>query len=380
MAGPLRVLALAQYPETAPSTRFRLAQFVPALRTSNVALTIHPFLTNEQYRIARHASPLRAMWHLLNGFRDLATTIASSGAYDVVMVQRNLAPIMDRRFLGMLRRKGIPLVYDFDDAVFLELVGGRRWLELLRSPRETTTEFCRSAAVVLAGNDHLADFARHAAGRNRSDRVRVLPSVVDTDRFAPASTDEERLPTLGWVGSDTTVRYLESLAPALLRLRRRTPYRLVVIAGDTRPRLAGLDYDFVPWSSETEVEVFHQLDVGLYPLEDTPWSRGKCGFKAIQYLACGVPCVASPVGPLKDIVTPGETGFHAREESEWVEHCRTLLTDRDMRLRFGRAGRDAVVERYSVRWAAPLLSASLHEAVRADPLANMATRARTGGS
>ena len=196
MPGPLRVLALAQYPETAPSTRFRLAQFVPALRASNIAMTIRPFLTNEQYRIARGAGPLRATWHLLDGFRDLRTTIASSGAFDVVMVQWNLAPIMDRRFLAILRRKGIPLVYDFDDAVFLELVGGRRWLEFLRSPHETTTAFCRSADVVLAGNDHLVEFARDATGRHGSDRIRLLPSVVDTDRFKPASKDPGRIPTL----------------------------------------------------------------------------------------------------------------------------------------------------------------------------------------
>ncbi len=369
MGDPLRVLALAQYPGSAPSTRFRLAQFVPALRISDIAMTIHPFLSTERYRIARSASPLRAARLLLDGFRDLKSMIASGGAFDVVMVQRNLTPIMDRQFLAMLRRKGIPLVYDFDDAVFLELVGGRRWLEFFRSPHETTTAFCRSAAVVLAGNDHLVEFARGASARCESNRVHLLPSVIDTDRFKPASGDPGRVPTLGWVGSDTTVPYLEALAPALKRLRRRTPYRLVVVAGETFPHLPGLDYDFIPWSSELEVEVFHELDVGLYPLEDTPWSLGKCGLKAIQYLACGVPCVASPVGPLKDIVTPGATGFHAREEDEWVAKCHTLLTDRDMRTRFGRAGRQFVVDHYSVESAAPLLSASLHEAARAGPLA-----------
>jgi glycosyltransferase involved in cell wall biosynthesis len=366
MPVPLRVLAFAQYPDTQPSTRFRLAQFVGPLRASGVEMTIHPFLPDDGYRKARRPG-LRALPHVLAGFRDLAAAVASSRAFDVVVVQRNLAPFMDRHFLERLQRSGVPVVYDFDDAIYLELVGGRRWLEALRAPRETARAFCRAAQVILAGNDHLADFARKAAGARRAHRVKVLPSVIDTDRFTPAPSVRERPPTLGWVGSDTTLPYLEAMTPVLEELHRRSPFRLVVASGHQRPDLGGLPFDFVSWSAEGEVDVFHELDVGLYPLDDTPWTRGKCGFKAIQYMACGIPCVASPVGPLEHIVRHGETGFHARAAEEWVERCHALLIDPELRSRLGRAGRRTVVDHYSVHAALPILSDSLRDAAGQRP-------------
>ncbi len=124
-----------------------------------------------------------------------------------------------------------------------------------------------------------------------------------------------------------------------------------------------MSYDFVPWRPDAEIAHFQALDVGLYPLDDTPWSRGKCGFKALQYLACGVPCVASPVGVLCDIVRPEETGLHADGPSAWVEACARLLTDPEARARMGRAGRALVKAEYSVDVAVPRLVAALEAAV-----------------
>jgi len=358
----LRVLALSLYPESAPSTRFRLAQFIPPLRAAGIDMTIRPFLTNEEYAIARRSGPIRAAQQLMKGFRRLMATVASSGDFDVVIVQRNLAPVLDRSFLAALQRKGVPIVFDFDDAVFLRLEGGRPWLETLRAPQVTATEFCRAASVILAGNEYLAGFARKAVGAANAQRVRIFPSVIDTDRFVPASESAGRLPTLGWVGSDTTVPYLERLAPELARLRDVCEYRLVVVAGKARPEMGNLEYEFIPWSEKTEVEVFHQLDVGLYPLDDTPWSRGKCGFKAVQYLSCGVPCVASPVGPLVSIVRHGESGFHARTDDDWLGYCRRLLEDSALRERMGRVGRESVIDSFSLASATPLLVAALRSA------------------
>jgi glycosyltransferase involved in cell wall biosynthesis len=288
--------------------------------------------------------------------------VDGADAWDVVLVQRGIGLLFDRSLLARLVRAGRPVVYDFDDAIYLPQEQGRRWVEALRDPERTTRAFCRAARIVLAGNAHLAAFAREAVGPEAEGRVRVLPSVVDTDRFAPAGRDAD-LPTLGWVGSDSTVPYLESLAPALRELAGRVPHRLVVVAGTRRPHLPGVSYDFVPWSPDAEVAHFQALDVGLYPLDDTPWSRGKCGFKALQYMACGVPCVASPVGVLRDIVRPGETGLHADHPQAWVDACARLLTDREAGARMGFAGRALVKAEYSVDAAAPRLVAALEAAL-----------------
>lgn len=357
----LRVLALAPYPETAPSTRFRVAQLRPALAEAGVDVTLHPFLPGPLYAAVLRGGPLEAAHAVVRGFETVRGVLDGAGRFDVVLVQRGIGLFLDRSFLSALVGWGTPVVYDFDDAVFLSQERGRRWLETLRKPAETTAAFCRAARVVLAGNAFLAGFARDAVGRGERERVRVLPTVVDTDRFVPAPATRA-VPVLGWVGSDSTVPYLEALAPALRELARRVPYRLTVVAGSRRPHLPGVEHDFVPWRPDAEVSLVQALDVGLYPLDDSPWSRGKCGFKAIQYLACGVPCVASPVGVLEDIVLPGETGLLAGDAAAWVEACARLLGDADLRARLGGAGRDLVSARYSVRHAAPLMAEALWEA------------------
>jgi len=217
--------------------------------------------------------------------------------------------------------------------------------------------------------------------RGSGEAVRVLPSVVDTTAFRPGSPGREAgtepgapppggggetplLPTLGWVGSNSTLPYLERLAPALAALREQLRYRLLVVAGGRRPHLPGVPYDYERWTPAREVACFQELDVGLYPLDDTPWSRGKCGFKAIQYLACGVPCVASPVGVLREIVRPGETGLHATDTASWTAACARLLQAPEERARMGREGRERVVRDYSVQAAVETLVETLDEVAR----------------
>ncbi len=364
----LRVLALTPYPENMPSTRYRLAQLAPALAERGISLTLSPFVSPEEHRRARGGhGAVAAARAVLGAFRRARAVLAGADRYDVVLIQRGIGLLREGRLLARLVDTHVPLVYDFDDAVYLRQQGGRRWVETLRDPEGTTRAFCRAAGVVIAGNEHLATFARAAVGPGGAGRVRVLPSVVDTDRFVPGDRrgGEGGVPTLGWVGSDSTVSYLEALAPALLELARRVAHRLVVVAGGRRPQLPGVSYDYVTWRPQTEVSHFQELDVGLYPLDDTPWSRGKCGFKALQYLACGAPCVASPVGVLREIVRPGETGLHATGSEAWVDACARLLSDAAERTRMGERGRALVEERYSVRWAAPRLAAALEEAASA---------------
>ncbi len=233
--GRLRVLALAPYPETSPSTRYRVAQLEPALRERSVSLTLHPFLSTEEHRQVRAGPALgRAGRSVARAFRRAGRVVDGADAWDVVLVQRGIGLLFDRSLLARLMRAGVPIVYDFDDAVYLPQEQGRRWVEMLRDPERTTRAFCRAARIVLAGNAHLATFAREAVGSESEGRVRILPSVVDTDRFAPAPRDAD-LPTLGWVGSDSTVPYLESLGPALRELAQRVPHRLVVVAGTRAP-------------------------------------------------------------------------------------------------------------------------------------------------
>lgn len=374
MTRPVELLALAPYPPSAPSTRYRLCQLTRPLEAAGIRLTVRTFL-DEAARAAVERGGIGGARALAGRVAALREAVSSADRHDAVLVQRGLSLAFDGWFLRSLTDGGRPLLYDFDDAVHLPQEGGRRWLERLRRPEATTVAFCRRAAVVLPGNGELAAFAREARGGRDQGAVRVLPTVVDAERFRPPPPGRggrgdgepggggDGPPTVGWVGSDSTVGYLEELGPALRELQRRTGCRVLVVAGRRRPRLPGVDYTFRRWTPEGEVPVFQELDVGLYPLHDTPWGRGKCGFKALQYLACGVPCVASPVGVLREIVRPGETGRHATDAEEWVAACQALLEDPAERGRLGGAGRALVERAWSVPVAVEILSGAVDRAL-----------------
>lgn len=351
----LRVLALAPYPEEAPSTRVRLSQYREALAARGVGVEVSTFLAQASYRTVRAGAWGDRGGPLVEALTRMQRVLRSASDYDVVWVQRGVAPFLDRWALDALRRADVPLVYDFDDAVYLPQAGGRAWVERLRDPRGVTVAFCAGASAVLAGNEHLAGFAREAAGEGRGGIVRVVPSVVDTDRLTPRGGDEAGSPVVGWVGSDSTLAYLETIRNDLRELSASGACRILVVAGSRRPALAGVDLTYRPWTPDGEADLFRSLDVGLYPLDDTPWSRGKCGYKALQYLACGVPCVASPVGVLRDIVRPGETGVLADEPGSWAPAVRSLIGDREGRRRMGANGRTMVEERYSLKAFTPVV-------------------------
>src|SRR5262249_27608145 len=249
-----------------------------------------------------------------------------------------------------------PIVFDFDDAIFLPNVSdANRLIGVLKRPQKVAA-IIRSSDHVITGNEYLAAYARRF-----SSAVTMIPTSVDTDRFAPGDGDRARAdePIVGWIGSPTTSSYIRSLAPVLRRVRERQPFTLRVSGAGERFDVAGLRIAYEPWSLEREVELFNTCDVGVYPLADDEWSKGKCGFKALEFMACGVPVVAAAVGVNREIVQDGQNGFLAATEDEWVDKLVRLLRDAALRRRFAEAGRRTVQERYSVRVNAPRLADTL---------------------
>lgn len=359
----MHLVALAPYPEHAPSTRFRLVHFVEPLASSGIRLEILPLFDRAEYRIlSDRGRGARKAGLLIRGMGRRLRQLGMAGEADAVLVHRELSPIRSGAFLRLLDRAPLPLVYDFDDAVFLPPKGGSPLLGVLRTPRASTAALCRAADLVLAGNSHLADFAREVRGREEG--TTVFPTVIDTDRYRPAasaSIDPDALPTVGWIGTHTTTPYLESLAGELREAAALAPFRLLVVSNREPEGLEGLPVTFQPWSEEEELRALHSMDVGLYPVPEDPWALGKCGFKAIQYMACGIPVLASPVGVLQEIVVEGETGFHARSGEDWVTGLRDLVENPSLRRRMGEAGRARAVAHYSVASSLPTLVARLRE-------------------
>ena len=191
----------------------------------------------------------------------------------------------------------------------------------------------------------------------------LIPTTIDTDLYRP----ERRRPrddgtvTIGWTGSHSTARHLERLRPALTELAARQPFRLIVIGANTPP-IPGAVVEARRWSAETEVDDLSDVDIGIMPLPDDAWSRGKCGLKALQYMGLGIPAVVSPVGVNTEIVVDGVNGLIAGTDDEWIDRLVTLMNDAALRKKLGSAARESVEQRYSAKQIAPKVAAIFRRA------------------
>jgi glycosyltransferase involved in cell wall biosynthesis len=365
----IRVLALSPIPEEGAGCRFRIAQFIPYLRSVGIEVTLRSLFDADFFHLVykpghylRKASTFAAL-----SLRHLGS-LRDASEFDAILIYREIFPIgpaVVERLLG--RRDGPPVVFDFDDAIFLPSVSdANRPIRALKTPGKVATIIGHSDRVI-AGNEYLASYARRF-----SNAVTVIPTCVDTTKFVPSleavssnGPGPTREPIVGWIGSPTTASYVRGLTHVLHRVRDRHPFVLRVSGAGEPLEAPGITVEQPQWSLEREVELFNTCDIGVYPLADDEWSRGKCGFKAIEFMSCGVPVVASAVGVNREIIEDGVNGFLAATEEEWVEKLGYLLTDHGLRRRLGDAGRRTIEERYSLRVHAPTLAETLRGLVAA---------------
>lgn len=330
----MKTLFLCSNPRTEASMRFRVLQFLEPLERAGHQSIVSSFFDEK---------PRGWGTRVALGFARRARDLGIARTVDRIFVHREAFPLSLNAYARALRT-ATPLIFDFDDAVHLP-VGG--WRGRLARPASTGGLIAR-ADLVFAGNDYLAEYAaRH------SRHVRIVPTVVDTGRFAPGPRPTRHKPVIGWVGSPSTARYLEPLLPVLDLLGREHSFTLRIVGAGRAFRLEHVEVENRPWTLGTEVTAFQDLDIGLYPLMDDAWSRGKCGFKAIQYMACGVPFVVTPVGVVAQIVRDGTDGLWAQSEDEWAERLTALLREPSLRARLAAEGRGRAVGRYSVAALAP---------------------------
>lgn len=276
-------------------------------------------------------------------------------AHDVTLVQRMLLPAPLRRLLG---RRARALVFDCDDAVYASPEGtemGSRWLAS-RARRW-------AAMLVTARTATVATAALGARARAHQPRTVIVESPVDTDRYRPTPAARAPGVVIGWIGSPATSRYLVPVLPLLRRLvARHAGVRVELIGADRR--LAGDGIRVLDWDWETEVRGLQEFDVGIMPQPDDEWARAKAGYKVLQYMACGIPSVASAVGVGPALVRPGETGWLAADAAGWDEALTGLIRDAGARRRMGRAARGQVEAEHSLRVWTPRLQAVLAAASR----------------
>ncbi|HZT71190.1 MAG TPA: glycosyltransferase family 4 protein [Terriglobia bacterium] len=346
----VRVLALVTKPlNMSPAQRFRIEQWAPKLKAMGVQIEFEPFISPELAAILYQPGKAGTKAGLIfEAFIKRARCLRHVREFDLVYVLRETALLGPALFERWLKIENVPYVFDFDDAIFLPNASdANRAFAFLKFPGKAATA-CRMAAHVMAGNEYLADYARRF-----NPRVTVVPTTIDTEKYRPPQPRwETPRPRLVWTGSTTTLRYLENVMGALVRLRKRHDFTLRVI-GAQGISLPGIDVENLPWSADTEALDLHGAWAGLMPAPDDAWARGKCGCKALQYMAVGVPAVCSPVGMNAQLIRDGENGLLASTEEDWVEKLTMLINSEELRRRLGIAGRRTVEAWYSAEVQAP---------------------------
>jgi glycosyltransferase involved in cell wall biosynthesis len=343
--------------------RYRALQYFPYLERHGIACELRSLFDTDLDRIiytrGRHTEKLR---RLASRSWKRVLDLAAARRFDVVVVLREAFLVGPPLFEILLKARRSPFVFDVDDAVWEPYDSptyGRlaRWLKCAWK----ADPIARMAAAITAGNRYIAD---HFGRMNAS--VTVLPTVVDTELYRPPVRRETGVPVLGWIGSHSTFPFLKTLLPVLDRLANDVPFRLRVVGAGATLEARGFPIDNVPWTLASEIADVQSFDVGLFPSVEDGWSRGKSGFKAVQYGAVGIPTVAAPAEVHREIVVDGETGLFAQSPTEWLDALRRLLDDPSLRERLGRAARERIDRLYSLRARAPELARVLSMAVAAD--------------
>jgi glycosyltransferase involved in cell wall biosynthesis len=353
---PLRVLALPRYGRAGASSRYRFLQYLPGLRQAGVDVTVSRLLSDD-YVEALYSRRRYGWPSILGGYLRRLRELLSGRRFDLLWIEGELFPWAPAIAERLLASAGTPYVVDYDDAIFhrYDQHASRIVRGLLARKIDVVM---RRARLVVAGSDYLAQRAV-AAGASRVER---LPTVVDHERYlTPERVRRHGAFALGWIGSPSTQHYLETIREPLAQLTR-AGVCIVVIGAHPSFRIEGVDLTLVPWTAETELQELGSLDVGMMPLIDDPWSRGKCGFKLIQYMASGLPVVASPVGENCRIVQEGVTGYLCSTPQQWVDAVLRLRQDGALRERMAMEGRRRVELEFSVQSALPRLGAWLRAA------------------
>ncbi len=322
-----------------PGARFRVRQYVETMPRFGIELNE---FASRAGQYPPHAAWRRPAW-LLAACAERSLQIPGSHRYDAVIFQRELISTL----LTLEPLFGRPRLLDVDDAIWLHRRGG------------FAGKLAARCDAVICGNAYLAEyFKKHC------DRIFLLPTAVDARRFVPLQDACSPTQIIGWSGTGTNLIELERIEPALRAVMGRFAKARLRVVCNRRPSLASLPadrVDYVPWSPAIEVSALQDLRVGLMPLQETAWARGKCAFKMLTYMACGIPVVVSPVGMNGEVLEKGRVGFGARTQDEWVDALATLLSDLDLARRMGGAGRAVIDSDFSVE----TLSARLASIIRA---------------
>jgi len=357
------ILFLTPYPVESASERYRIYQYLPYLQRAGFRCTVRPFATRGLHRAIQTEQLGPKLLYTPVCYLRRALDLTAIPHYDALVIHRGVFPLLWPALEKMFVRRHPKVVFDFDDAIYVghqdTAVRKYPWIYKLKYG-PGVNEVLRRCAHVVAGNPTLAE---HALRFN--SRVSVIPTVVDLERYVYRPPREENgVLTIGWAGSRSTSPYLLEIESALRRLSEAHPGKIRFrFYGHPQGKLDLPDFESLPFSLAAEIEDLRSMDIGIMPVPDNEWTRGKCAFKAIQYMALGIPVVATPVGMTTEVVQHNVNGFWAGKPEEWFEALDRLVGDAALRRRFAEEGRKTVETRYSLQTWGPRFVALLQRVV-----------------
>ncbi len=350
----MKILFLVPYPlQEAPSQRFRFEQYFQTITGQGHYYAVQSFLNSQDWKVWYQSGKLlRKSFILLKGFLKRVAALFTITSYDFIFVHREVTPVGPPIFewiiAKVLRKK---IIYDFDDAIWLTDKTNEGWLERTIRWRSKVGLICRWSYKVSCGNEFLGDYARQY-----TNDVVLNPTTIDTENVhnpdlywgIPRAARNDGKVIIGWTGSHSTLKYLQELEPVLQRLETRYSNLEFCVIADRAPELTLTCLRFKPWSRATEISDLSRVDIGIMPLPDDQWAKGKCGFKALQYMAMEIPTIASPVGVNIKIIKHAVNGFSASTVQDWENYLIHLIEHAELRKGMGEEGRKTVVDSYSV--------------------------------
>jgi len=358
----MKVLILTKYPRMGASSRLRTLQYLPILEQQGFEFTVRS-LFDEKYLEKLYVDGSRSRLAISKYYFKRFLTLFSVYRYDLIWIEYELFPYLPafaERALALIGKK---YVVDYDDAIFHNYDLANNPI-LRRFLAKKIDKVMANASCVIAGNAYLAERAQAAGAKY----IEWVPTVVDRSRYMPLTKIEDNSKVIGWIGSPSTQKYIIDIKEALRTVCERHSAHLLLVGAtqDIINQLPGIQVEVAPWNEDSEAQLIQQMDIGIMPLPDGPWEKGKCGYKLIQYMACGVPVIASPIGVNSDIINGSKCGYLADDLEQWTNFLSILLSSAEQREILGNAGRKAVEETYSLQVQIPILARIFNSIIKSD--------------
>lgn len=353
----MKILFIVPYPTEGPSNRFRVEQYLPYLKENKIAYSVRPFFSSNLYKILYKKGDFfrKFFFFIFFSFRRVCDVVFSFN-FDIVFIHRE-AFVFGYFIEWCFKLLGKKIIYDFDDALFLPNVSDtNRFIKIFKDTAKIK-EIIKISDHVIAGNSFLMEYAL-----NFNKNVSIIPTPIDTQVYRPLLPRKMNSDiVVGWIGSATTLKYLD-IFPGILKdiFKKYKNIKFKVIGGYWN-KIESSQIVCAEWHLDSEIADLQLFDIGIMPLTDDDWSRGKCAFKIIEYMAVGIPVVASAIGMNNEVIQDGVNGFLAHNEKEWVDKLSLLIENPLLRQKTGSTGRNTVEEKYSVSLNAAKLLAIINK-------------------